>query len=211
MKRILSFCLAVLLLISMMPMTAMAAEMEDQYVNAGNMDKNYGILTTEDGKQYLIEGTIVEENSRSNRNGEQTITYKYDIPSAPATRLSSDASGDDGGYVSTVYVTVHYASRNVPVEYLLTKVTGRWEIRDSRVSVESAELSYGCNGFFPETVTTQSVFGVPVGNNFSVSTGFKKYVCIDVGAVIGSNLTVNYLMGTSRRWSFTLQNTLVNS
>ena len=50
MKRILSFCLAVLLLISMMPMTAMAAEMEDQYVNAGNMDKNYGILTTEDGR-----------------------------------------------------------------------------------------------------------------------------------------------------------------
>ena len=202
------FCLLLVALLCIpCNLSVSAVEQESNKVS----NKNYGILTTEDGTQYVIEGILVEESVRSNNNEDRSVTYKYDIPAVRASGGSSEVFENDGGYVSTVYVTVHYESRNVPVEYLLTKVTGRWEIRDSRVSVESAELDYGCNGYFPEAVNTQSVFGVPVGNNFSKTTGFKKYVSIDVGAVIGANLTVNYLMGTSRRWSFTLQNTLVNS
>ena len=105
---------------------------------------------------------------------------------------------------------IHYTHRNTPTEYLLTRVSGYWEISAQKVSVESAKLSYGCSGTFPSP-TTQSVTDISVNNYFDISTGFTDYVVPDVLAVMGANLTVNYLMGTSRRWSFTLTNNLFNN
>ena len=55
------------------------------------------------------------------------------------------------------------------------------------------------------------LFHISVNNYFDISTGFTDYVVPDVLAVMGANLTVNYLMGTSRRWSFTLTNNLFNN
>lgn len=123
---------------------------------------------------------------------------------------STTESDHDGAYASTVYLTIHYSHKNTPTEYLLTKVSGHWVISNSNVSVESARVSYGCSGLFP-TPATQSVADRSVSNYFSINTGFTKYVTSATNAVMGANLTVNYLMGTSRRWSFTLSNILFNN
>ena len=48
-----------------------------------------------------------------------------------------------------------------------------------------------------------------VSNNFNIATGFTTYIMEDdIGSMIGASLTLNYLIGTSRRWSFTLDNVL---
>ena len=169
-----------------------------------------GILTSETGEQYTIEGALVSFARTMGTDMDNAVTYRYDLPLSSGSGGSSTVYDYDSGIVSTVYLTIHYTTQNSPTEYLLTKVSGYWDVFDEKASVESAKLSYGCSGRFP-SVTTQSKTNVSVTNHFSISTGFKKYVCADTWSVLGANLTVNYLMGTSRRWSFTLENNLFNS
>lgn len=172
-----------------------------------------GILTADDGTQQEIIGTLVSTNTTPNSRSLNCVeaTYKYDLEVSPrATGGSKTEYGEDGGYASTVYLTINYSYQNSPTEYLLTGVSGRWEITDGKASVESATVSYGCSGQFPK-LTTQAVQNKSVTNNFKIQTGFTNYIISDVNAVLGAHLTVNYLMGTSRRWSFTLSNLLFNN
>lgn len=92
--------------------------------------------------------------------------------------------------------------------YLLTSVSGYWVINDSQVTVSSASLIYGCS----DLSISQSNFTNPlsVSNHFSRNTGFTTYVSEAYG-VMGAKLTVNYKMGNTRSWSFTLDNTLFNN
>lgn len=169
-----------------------------------------GRITYEDGTYCNIIGTLVAISTPSRLiNSDTEATYRFDLYDYNVQNNSLEVSQGDGALCSTVYLTIHYSAKNEPTEYRLNRVSGYWEIRDSRVSIESAYLSYGCSGFFPQPIV-QNALDVPVTNNFNISTGFTNYVTSD-GGVMGANLTLNYLMGTTRRWSFTLQNLLFNN
>lgn len=142
-------------------------------------------------------------------NSDKSITYRYNLPSVARAGASSTVHDNDGGYASTVYLTISYDSKGSPSTYLLKQVSGYWLVSDPNVSVTSAKLNYGCTGTFP-TPTTQSVTGVSVSNYFTKNTGFTDYISDAYGAVLGANLTLTYKMGSSRTWSFTLTNNLFN-
>ncbi len=202
MKKLLSLLLAVLM-VSMLPM-ATFAEGTDIKKPA------YGILTSEDGEQILIEGKVCESVQTYAGNA-GSITYEYAIPASVARATSSSTTVDapDDGYASHVYLTVKYKTQNTPTEYLLTGVSGKWTIEDPKVSVLSTSLTYGYSGFFPAYASQNKTVN-NVSNPFSYNTGFSSYILTD-GAVMGANLTLNYLMGSSRKWSFTLINNLFNN
>lgn len=174
-----------------------------------------GILTIEDGTQYPITGRLVATAQPASLSDDISMTYQYNLPADPRAGGSKTEHGVDGGYASTVYLTITYSSNTsgpLPA-YLLTRVSGYWSISDSKASVESAYLSYGCTGKDPTDMIShdQHVWDKSVNNHFSVSTGFRYYVEDGLGGAVGANLTVNYLMGTARRWSFTLYNNLFNN
>lgn len=206
-KKVMSLVLASLITLSAFEF-AFAADIKSEVISSPMI----GILTADDGTQTEVEGILVSTSTAPTRSGliDKEATYRYDLEVLPRADGSKTESDVDGGYCSTVYLTIKYSSKNSPTEYLLTGVSGYWTITDGKASVESAKLSYGCSGRFPEPVT-QSITNKSVNNHFNISTGFNKYVTSDVYGVLGANLTVNYLMGTSRRWSFTLSNNLFNS
>jgi hypothetical protein len=169
-----------------------------------------GRLTFEDGTCCDIEGKLVSTNTQCRSSSPiHELTYQFDILASNIQDASLTVSQLDDTVSSRVYLTIYYSSQNSPTEYLLTAVSGYWELKDSRVSVESATVTYGCSGFFP-TATTQHAWDVPVSNNFTCYTGFTNFVNAN-GGVMGAHLTVNYLMGTARRWSFTISNLLFNN
>ena len=202
-KKFLSLLLALAMCLSLsVPAQAAATDTKPNTLNPNVA----GVLTTEDGSQLLIEGALV--STLVKRNGDCEATYQYSIPAA-FTRGSGTSSMDeiDSGYASHVYLTLHYNHRNNQTEYLLTRVSGYWVILDSSATVESAFLTYACNcGNIGQYVWDRSV-----SNNFNIATGFTTYVENYGSGNLGAQLTLNYLIGNSRRWSFTLNNTLFNT
>lgn len=200
MKKIISMLLAVVMVLTF-PVTALAASVDSN-------EPVYGVLMSEDGEQILIEGRVCD--TMQTRAGDAgSVTYEFAIPASVASSDSTTIDSPDSGYASHVYLTISYATRNTPTEYKLTGVSGRWTIEDPNVAVLSTSLTYGCSGWFPSAVTQTNTVN-NVSNPFSISTGFSSYVVADYG-VMGANLTLNYLMGSSREWSFTLQNNLFNN
>lgn len=200
MKKVISLLMAVIMVLTV-PVTAFAASLDGS-------EPVYGVLMSEDGEQILIEGRVCD--TMQTRAGDAgSVTYEFAIPASVASSDSTTIDSPDSGYASHVYLTISYAMRNTPTEYKLTGVSGRWTIEDPNVAVLSTSLTYGCSGLFPSIVTQTNTVN-NVSNPFSISTGFSSYVVEDYG-VMGANLTLNYLMGSSRKWSFTLQNNLFNN
>lgn len=184
---------------------------ESPTIFSSSLPEMKGILTDEDGTQYTIIGTQVPTVQAADTNSGCSVTYMFDIPASILANYTNTTQGNDGAFASTVYLTLTYSTKNSPTEYLLTKVSGHWTIQDSSVSVESATLSYGCNGMAPVATNNQYCWDKSVSNYFNVSTGFTNYVTALPQGVLGAYLKVNYLMGSSRRWSFTLYNYLFNN
>ena len=201
MNKVISLLVAVITVLTF-PITALAASVESS-------EPVYGVLTSEDGEQILIEGRVFDSmQTRAGNAG--SVTYEFAIPASVArANGSTTVDSPDSGYASHVYLTISYQMRNTPTEYLLTGVSGSWTIEDPNVAVLSTSLTYGCTGWFPAYASQQNTKN-NVSNPFSYSTGFSKYILAD-GAVMGANLTLNYLMGSSRQWSFTLTNNLFNN
>lgn len=72
MKKMFSLCLAMLLLISMIPLTAMAAEMEDQSANIGRLDGNLAEQIAENNRRVdeLWQQALAESVSPVYRMGD---------------------------------------------------------------------------------------------------------------------------------------------
>lgn len=170
----------------------------------------YGILVSDDGEVYEIAGILVENECATyslNSQDEFSATYQFDVPSRAIQNGTSTIDGPDSSSESTIWLTIKWKTNTSDHTYLLTGVSGHWTIfDDTRVSVTSTNLVYGCSN----PIYTQTNYpGVAVSNSFDVSTGFTHYI-LEAGGVMGANLTLNYLMGTSRRWSFTMTNNLFN-
>lgn len=189
------------------PLSATAVNQEEY------LPGNIGILTTDDGRQYEIKGELVSvaQPFSNDSNNTSSATYCYTIP-ARISDSSTTVPGVDGGNESKVYLTIYYQTKGTPTLYLLTGVSGYWELTSAtgKTRVESATLDYGCSSLAPQIIT-QRKMGVSVSNHFSIRTGFSKYIVSEGGGVMGANLHLNYVMGNSRRWSFTLQNNLFNT
>lgn len=202
-KKLVALLLVLTMVVCILPMSAFADNME-----VGTIPNLTGVLTTDDGTTYFIKGEFVDTPQAYSNNESSSTTIKYELPAATPQSGSNTVSGNDGGLSSTVYLTISYKVKSDENEYLLTGVSGYWVITDSKASVESATLNYGCTG----GGVTQAVNDLSVSNWFNISTGFQNYVpAYGIFSVMGANLTVNYLMGTARRWSFTLPNLLFNN
>ena len=208
MKRVVS-CLLALVMTLIMPLTVFAADGEILSDVPATMQ---GVLTSDDGIKIFVEGKLCDSVATNSEDGVASLTYEFDVPMVQAapTNGSTTVDSADGGNASRVYLTIGYSMQNTPTEYKLTSVSGRWTLEDSRVSVTSTSLTYGCSGLFPVTVT-QTGSREHVSNPFSISTGFKSYVVGAYCGVMGAHLTLTYLMGSSRTWTFTLDNTLFNT
>ncbi len=161
-----------------------------------------GYLYDDEGNCVEVTGYLVDMGMAcAYDENNETIAATYAFRSPP---FNTTASGPDSGYSSTIYLTNYY-SRN-EYQYKLDAVSGYWEIHDSRVSVTSAKLSY-CSTAINTTVT-QRADDVPVSNNFYINTGFTEYGYATDAYTISSRLTLSYLMGTSRTWTFSMENNL---
>lgn len=188
---------------SILPVFASSPEEVD--VNKSPMQAMVGTLTSDTGEQIQILGKKISSYQRSADN--QTVdTYEFVIPNSIMRDSGITQWGPDGGYASTVYLSISYTGAQ---EYLLTRVSGYWEISDPRATVEAAFLHYGCTEY-TGPARYQYVHDLPVNNYFSCETGFIHYIDY-IGGILGSYLVLNYLIGTSRRWTFTLNNYLFNN
>ena len=185
-------------------------------------------LVDDEGNTEIAVGYLVETNQHVSVGTSQVqnisetddllyATYAFDLysdgdtitPRLPSTETTK--SDNDSGYCSRVYLTIKcYNTRDTPTEYLLYNVSGYWVISDSKASVKSAKLTYGCVTGVIDGSESQIVYDRAVGNNFSINTGFTIYApSIGFGSTLGANLTLTYLMGTARTWTFTLYNNLL--
>ncbi len=175
-----------------------------------------GILIADDGTEYAILGTLVENSSVSpmSLNEEITQTYKFSIPaSIMAGGGSYTENGNDSKSLTEAFLTVHYVTRQVMEpeavegtnEYLLTRVSGYWSENSPNIFVDHGTLDYYCYMLEDGANPTQLIRNKEVDNFFDVSTGFSRYVW-NIMATFGATLTVHVKMG-SRNWTFVVKNT----
>lgn len=170
-------------------------------------------LESDTGEIYEVTGHLANKRSISPCNAisesDSSATYEFILYSSQDYTLSTN--GTDGSISVRAYLTIEYRtmSNGASTEYLLTKVSGSWSILDPRTSVTSAYLNYGCTGFSSSNVAVTQDNHCYVNNNFSINTGYTKYV-IDSGyADVGCNLKLNLQIATTRIWSFTLYNNIL--
>jgi hypothetical protein len=199
-----------LMLVLCMTITAHAEEsnLEEQKLPESC---NFATVTDDKGNVFLLPVTPVDlnqTNALSSTSDEIFITYRCAIPaSIMATGGSQTEYGNDGAYASTVYLTLHYLHNNAsPVEYLLKKVTGHWNVTSQSVNVTSSTLDYACHA--PNVAPNTAVYNYAVSNNFTKYTGYTYYAPATTFAAIGATLNLEYSMGSSRTWTFSLQNNI---
>lgn len=185
------------------PMQAFAIENQNAEQEGINMMPAY--LTDDMGNTVKATGRLVSVMAISEADDLQA-TYAFDLYTSRANNTLT-VDDVDGSASATVYLTLKYVTTsNTPTLYKLTNVSGQWVIHDSAVRVTSASLTYGFAGGFPSTVS--DTWTGAVSNNFSKNTGYTDYVA-ELGATMGAHLTVNFAMGSTRTWSFTLYNYLL--
>lgn len=200
-KKLLSSLFTLILLLSIISIKVSASEIlispMPQTIKA--------TLISDTGEFFNVEGEKINVFTTPYciRAYDESATYKFTLYSNRSNSLT--ASESDGSMSVIVFITINYETRNTPTEYLLTSVSGHWDIEDKRVSITNAELTYGCSGFFPFPTTQTETKNV--SNNFYYSTGFSNYITQYKG-VMGANLNLDLQMGTTRRWSFFMSNNL---
>lgn len=161
-----------------------------------------GYLTSDSGEVVEVIGQLVETNVQTFAlNNERSATYEYSLYASNKT-LTSEESDSTGAMKA--YLTINYTLNDDMA--LLTKVSGKWTILDSAVTVTDAELTYGCTGRGTSGIVTQRREGISVNNNFSKTTGFSKYIFEDEMAALGANIVFTLQMGSSRIWTFHMVN-----
>lgn len=96
---------------------------------------------------------------------------------------------------------------NVSDVYSFTYAYGLYSTTNHELLAYGPDSSYACTECsqpYSQDVTRS------VTNHFNHATGFSTYVHADsMVSSVGAELTLFYLIGTSRTWSFTLQNTYI--
>lgn len=216
-KRIISLALAIIIVCSLsihaLASSASIPEIPEKMTGYLYNDESGSIEivgTLIDARPVLANNTFAREaNSSTNLQGtEWAATYEYTAVT-PRSNHTVTVDDKDGAFTVHAYLTVHYVSSNETDvgELLLIGVSGRWEILSANnVSVESASVEYNCSGFSPDSGWVSQNKTRTVANNFIFQTNFTEKISAINGS-LGAILTLNMLMGTTRRWTFTIDNT----
>jgi len=152
MKKII--CFIMICTIILLPLQVEALELEE----TNKQEVIVGTLVSDDGSIEQVSGHLINTRAFSSINDKSDTlesTYAFDLYSRANNTLTTEEM--DGSYSVRVYLTIEYTTQNTPTEYLLTNVSGYWEILDSLVSVTDAELihqlcSANCYGAFGDMV-----------------------------------------------------------
>ena len=168
-----------------------------------------GVLTAPDGTKHEISGKLVRASLLEDDVME--CTYAYDIPVSRGSGNNTEEGTDNSASVKA-YNTVQWSTatgNNGAPCALLTRVQGNWNIMDSQVSVTNCSVQYMCIGLVMNgsADTSQNVTRSSVSNNYSISTGFSKYVETQgMGCMVGNKMTLTLRRGTSNIWAFEVVN-----
>jgi len=132
---------------------------------------------------------VVDESQYSSRSSSGTIT---------------EADWDATKGVKA-YCTIYYEqSSSDSNRYLLTKVTGGWDVDDSSIRVTDREVDYACKGWAPGGYENSQEADISSpGMTFSENTGFDNYVTDDI---IACNTRCTLKRGTSSTWTLSIKN-----
>ncbi|XCB30316.1 hypothetical protein RQN30_02480 [Arcanobacterium hippocoleae] len=195
--------LTLTLLFCMIPINVSATE----HLISSAPQKLEAVLVSDTGETFNVTGekinTLTTLYNANLYDEDESATYKFTLYSNQSNSLT--ASEYDGSRSVEAFLTINYKTQKTPTEYLLTSVSGHWNILDQRVSVTNAELTYGCSGATP--FPTTQIKTRNVSNNFYYSTGFSNYVTQIYGNM-GANLNLDLQMGSARRWNLHVSNNL---
>ncbi|WP_105205031.1 hypothetical protein [Neobittarella massiliensis] len=157
-------------------------------------------LTDRDGNTQRIAGQLVEGPTGGGQAGEQTYAFLLELR-GPGEASSTQSFEDDYG-ASRVYL--HLTYKNTGSSYLLTSVSGYYELQDSGVEVTSTALRYACAG----TDTVQTGVQRPSGA-FCYATAFTEAVAGQ--GYVGATWTLNYYTDPEHHWSYTCEMRLLDT
>lgn len=211
-------CLAMCLLSIGMPASAKSQSIKEMFESAAHSPQTRAFspvrasveIIGEDGNEYSVDVFEYTPSTISN-NLRQIRTFVFstepEYVTSRAGNTQSNTAWDDSISVYG-YITVAYNSRPAGIdgrntEYLLTNVSGGWEISDHSVSLSNRRVAYTCQYIMDiSQITSQK----PTSNTFSYNTGYSVYVPDDgVSSVLGANSSVDLAHGTSSKWSLSVE------
>ncbi len=206
MKKILSvFLIISIALFSVISSSAAAPELS-----------SIGTIVSETGKSLPVQGRLTKQELIATPTEfgvldfQSANTYEYYIAVPRSNETTTvddyDSSISVHGFLTIVCSTQESSGLTA---YLLTRVSGSYNITDESVSVTSSKVSYGCTSMIDPESLDQSVSNRSVANPFSIDTGFSVYAPLthsgDQGSC-GASYSMNLRRGTSSNWTFTLDN-----
>lgn len=169
-----------------------------------------GVLSNENGESVNVDMYEVYEMSRvSNNENEYTITCVYALDSSMFgknteiinPRGTGTITEDDGTYVyGTLSVTYNKinATGGYQDRYLLTKVSGEWDVRTYQISLSDKRVAYTCQSL--QNLGTTD-YKYPTSNTFTYNTGFSQYVEDVYGTWVAAQMNVVCKRGLGS-WDF---------
>ncbi|MBN2794481.1 MAG: hypothetical protein JXR88_03675 [Clostridia bacterium] len=155
------------------------------------IELNNSKLFTRNTKQDIAVTVVavVDESAYQSRSSSGTIT-------------ESDWDATKG---VKAYCTIYYTQNSSADDrYLLTKVTGGWNVEDSSIRISNREVDYACKGWAPGGYNNSQEGEISSpGLTFSKNTGFSTYVTDDI---IACNTRCTLKRGTSSTWSLSITN-----
>lgn len=175
-----------------------------------------GYLQNQYGEVFQVDAkvtTSVSGQNENNRNLTKTIEFDTSDVKPLNTRSTQVREEWDSTYSVKFNISQTYSTKtlNGTKYYLISKVTGGYDISDLNVSIKSQSLyvtcigaAYGSGGSADQYKTFTPAAG---NDSFSYSTGFTKYVADAINAEIGTLYEVQ-LVRKSSPWTFHLENYL---
>lgn len=172
-----------------------------------------------DGEEYEVKTHITAERLAPRvANGTEVIavTVIADTSKDAVTRAGTSRPAEtwDQTYGIKAYSTIYYDIKYIGNEkgYLLTRVSGGFQINDNWLGLRSLAGQYGCWGAAVGGGSTGNQTGrLSFSNNtFNKSTGFSKYITLEAGAdLFGCQINATVVeLNTSNTWNISLDNTL---
>lgn len=179
------------------------------------VSKNFmATITNLNGNVYEVPAyEIIPETSLYSDNESFTSTCIVGIngdvfnnDSIIETFKSKTEDDDDGTYVyaklTVTYDKINKTSTS-PAKYLLTKVSGSWQVKSNQIKLSDRRVAYTCQSMFSKaTIKNLS------SNSFNYKTGYTTYVPDTTGSVVAAQMNVTVIRG-SGKWKFNVHNNVV--
>ena len=190
-----------------------------------------GKMSNGKGKEYLIPIYYIAEEELLLSNGNELLaqTYVYALPDTESkvksveetaasilaaastvngsTSLNSyDPAGSLVRGFCTIYYTINTDASGAKT-YKLNSVSGNYTRGDTSFSVSKQSVMYGEVGIGPQGAVNSTSKVTPTASSWSYSTGYTKYIGLDVAHTFGASYTLT-VSRSSSSWTFKIQNLL---